>query len=359
MDNLYDDEDVGPPAPPASLTPSWSSLAVSHFTFKKFVKASDKPSEDSVKTQTAKIDDLYGDDDMDFYNDIVKEVKVEKKEIKAEIKNDEGAGLVGGGGVVVLEESDEEIRMVDPLAKKKLVNAAQDGDVSAVIKFIKDGVSPNLTDRFGWTLLMIASAAGHAQIVQILLDAGASLDVCDKSGKNAANIARLKGNFGIEGLLLNWNTRSKDKPKRKKLKAPDNFESCEVCNDIYPTKDRKKHKASLTHQLELDKSQMNINPGFGISQTNKGYQMLKKGGWDGMTGLGESGKGRLFPVKSVLKTDRSGVKEGANKSAKITHFAANDKESVNNRIRVQRKIKPSNEENVNNEIFLRGALGDF
>ena len=37
-------------------------------------------------------------------------VKVEKKEIKAEIKNDEGAGLVGGGGVVVLEESDEEIR---------------------------------------------------------------------------------------------------------------------------------------------------------------------------------------------------------------------------------------------------------
>ena len=28
--------------------------------------------------------------------------------------------------------------MVDPLAKKKLVNAAQDGDVSAVIKFIKE-----------------------------------------------------------------------------------------------------------------------------------------------------------------------------------------------------------------------------
>ena len=99
--------------------------------------------------------------------------------------------------------------------------------------------------------------------------------------------------------------------------------------------------------------------GFKISSTIAGYQMLKKGGWDGMTGLGESGKGRLFPVKSVLKTDRSGVKEGANKSAKITHFAANDKESVNNRIRVQRKIKPSNEENVNNEIFLRGALGDF
>merc|ERR1719383_299855 len=104
---------------------------------------------------------------------------------------------------------------------------------------------------------------------------------------------------------------------------------------------------------------MNINPGFGISQTNKGYQMLRKGGWDGMTGLGERGKGRLFPVKSVLKTDRSGVQEGANKSAKITHFAANDKESVSNRVRVQKKIKPSNEKLANREIFLRGALGDL
>ena len=38
--------------------------------------------EDSVKTQTAKIDDLYGDDDMDFYNDIVKEAGVYKVAIK-------------------------------------------------------------------------------------------------------------------------------------------------------------------------------------------------------------------------------------------------------------------------------------
>ena len=35
---------------------------------------------------------------------------------------------------------------------------------------------------------------------------------------------------------------------------------------------------------------------------------MRKGGWDGHSGLGGHNEGRLFPVKSVLKADREGFK---------------------------------------------------
>ena len=39
-----------------------------------------------------------------------------------------------------------------------------------------------------------------------------------------------------------------------------------------------------------------------------GYKLLKQSGWDGKSGLGTAEhKGRLFPVKSVLKRDRTGI----------------------------------------------------
>ena len=41
---------------------------------------------------------------------------------------------------------------------------------------------------------------------------------------------------------------------------------------------------------------------------NVGYQLMRKGGWDGHSGLGGHNEGRLFPVKSVLKADREGFK---------------------------------------------------
>ena len=37
---------------------------------------------------------------------------------------------------------------------------------------------------------------------------------------------------------------------------------------------------------------------------------MRKGGWDGHSGLGGHKEGRLFPVKSVLKADREGFKAG-------------------------------------------------
>ena len=69
--------------------------------------------------------------------------------------------------------------------------------------------------------------------------------------------------------------------------------------------------------------------------------------------------GRLFPIKSVLKRDREGVQEGTKKSAKITHFAANDKESIlNAQTRVQKKNR-SNPQDTSTDLLIRRSLGIF
>ena len=45
-----------------------------------------------------------------------------------------------------------------------------------------------------------------------------------------------------------------------------------------------------------------------LSFITLGYKLMKQSGWDGKSGLGtEEHKGRLFPVKSVLKRDRAGI----------------------------------------------------
>ena len=58
----------------------------------------------------------------------------------------------------------------------KLLKAADKGDVKKVSRFIKKGMDVNLSDDFGWTPLFRAAKKGHAEVVKLLLDAGAEVD---------------------------------------------------------------------------------------------------------------------------------------------------------------------------------------
>ena len=49
-----------------------------------------------------------------------------------------------------------------------------------------------MKDEYGWSALMISSAAGHTDIVGFLLASGADMDTTDKSGRKAIDIAQLK-----------------------------------------------------------------------------------------------------------------------------------------------------------------------
>jgi hypothetical protein len=60
--------------------------------------------------------------------------------------------------------------------------------------------------------------------------------------------------------------------------------------------------------------------------------MLLSSGWDRNSGLGPAGTGKLYPVKTALKRDRSGLgleaETGTSCVTQVTHFAAHDASSV-------------------------------
>ena len=51
------------------------------------------------------------------------------------------------------------------------------------------------------TSLHVASANGHAQIVQLLLKNGSKPDICNQNGKTALDLARAGGHGEVERLL--------------------------------------------------------------------------------------------------------------------------------------------------------------
>ena len=60
---------------------------------------------------------------------------------------------------------------------------------------------------------------------------------------------------------------------------------------------------------------------YHFNESNIGFKMLMKAGWDGVSGLGRNGHGRRSPVKTVVKNDRKGLGIGDN------HFVSKDKKS--------------------------------
>ena len=147
--------------------------------------------------------------------------------------------------------------------------------------------------------------------------------------------------------------------------------SCEDCGEMFDLNHAVSHKAGITHQLSLQREDGGKkNPGFLISETNAGFQMMRKNGWDGVSGLGQGGGGKLFPIKTAFKQDRKGLEVGSRKQMRITHFGANDARSVEDKRR-KMKIKPSEARSrksdhkgrkivsASHEQLLREDLGDI
>lgn len=113
----------------------------------------------------------------------------------------------------------------------------------------------------------------------------------------------------------------KDKDKKKEIEPKENDikESqlnyfCESCNDYF--EDRETHVVSSIHLIKLN---YESNIYYGIPETNKGYQIMKKYfNWDENKGLGKDKQGRIYPLSTIFKKDRKGlglVKE----KPRITH----------------------------------------
>ncbi|MDO5668690.1 MAG: ankyrin repeat domain-containing protein [Corynebacterium sp.] len=64
----------------------------------------------------------------------------------------------------------------------RLFDMARNGD-EALIEYLDNGVSPDLSNQDGNSLLMLAAYAGHAAIVRALLERGASVDKHNNRGQ--------------------------------------------------------------------------------------------------------------------------------------------------------------------------------
>ena len=102
-----------------------------------------------------------------------------------------------------------------PFTEQMFLEKAYEGDIGAIKQFIIAGINKEArTAEDGYTALMIAAYAGHAEIVRILLDNGLNVNAFDNTGVTALMRAAVAGHTDCAKVLLE--------------KGADNYLSC-IC----------------------------------------------------------------------------------------------------------------------------------
>lgn len=233
-----------------------------------------------------------------------------------------------------------------PMTVGQVFCSVQEGNLTKVQSALSSGTCDvNVTDSFHWTLLMSAAFAGHRHIVEQLLASGAEWrEHVDKRGHNAADLARMAGHLSIASFI---ETYSDTVTERKELRSNDqdgvdlhskslyqkSTYYCDICKQKV-TEEKGSHTTSTIHQFSCQHTP-SVHHGYTIPHTNRGYQMMLRGGWDPEKGLGSCEEGRKYPVKTVLKQDRLGFGQTSEETmegkARVTHFAAFDESAVKRR----------------------------
>jgi len=220
------------------------------------------------------------------------------------------------------------------LSPLSLQKAAQEGDIEMLLNCLKNGVDVNSADDYGWTPIMIGTFSGSIACVQALLKHGASTSILSKGGDTCYSLAIKRGRKDI-ALLFEDEPNKMDEPPIIGIEKNELSFFCEDCNVFVSSRS---HRSSITHQLKANQFS-NIKTQYGLSEHNKGFQMLLDKGWDRNHGLGTlERRGPKFPVKTVLKRDRTGLGflPRSKAVARVSHFKPFDSRSVKD---VKRKRK--------------------
>jgi ankyrin repeat protein len=90
----------------------------------------------------------------------------------------------------------------------EFINASEEGDCETVVRLLEIGIDVNCraegktSDIVGGTALMWASLFGHTEIVHLLINAGAALDMQDEEGRTALMQAGMEYHIDIVQLLI-------------------------------------------------------------------------------------------------------------------------------------------------------------
>lgn len=83
-----------------------------------------------------------------------------------------------------------------------LMNAAKDGNIKAINRYLDTGTDVNERTTEGKRALAIAASEGHADAVRLLIDRGADVDAVDSYNTTALIVAATSGHAEIVDLLL-------------------------------------------------------------------------------------------------------------------------------------------------------------
>ncbi|CAH0401024.1 unnamed protein product [Chilo suppressalis] len=249
---------------------------------------------------------------------------------------------------VVRKYHDEHGFMKSEILDRDLFLSAENDDIDTIKQALD--ASPDkikILDDYGWNLLMIACQANSINVVKELLSRGIDTSVRDKAGNSAQSLIIKNKNYELADILLSYRDRRKNESARTFAPNPDEEIMdfiCETCN-IKVTANRKNHLSSTEHNLNLSKGKK-IPTNFKIPESNRGFQIMLKVGWDKESGLGPQGNGPKYPIKTVQKQDRKGLGHSKNLSGSIEN-----KEIV--KFKNRRKMINNHKNNRNIEVNFR------
>ena len=222
----------------------------------------------------------------------------------------------------VIGKSQDSSKAAARRREPKFLLCAQDGNLKELCRLIEDGVDVNVCDAYGWTALMCASHAGHLPVIQYLVNHSARMSAMDDKGRMAVDIAKSANQRHVVKFYENVGQCS-DLRVNKSECSP--F-YCDVCQVEFRETPKDAHNTSTVH---LFNSGLKRKPtSYFLPESNKGFQMMLRSGWDKEKGLGSEEQGHKYPVKTVLKQDRQGLGTEAVGKARVTHFGPHDREAV-------------------------------
>lgn len=295
--------------------PNWVALATVKFKPKIFVRSSGTEDTETTKTKegTSRID--IDESAKEVYEEILNMPSTVKKP-KPQLKQ---------------SHTRKKRRKIEKVQfdKQKLFKLALTDDAEGIHELFLTSSNPdvNAIDAFGWTALMMSACEGSLNAFQKLLTLGADLSIADKKGDTAASLAHKKGFREIQQVITEFNRHCIEISDDEDNQHDEGAQFCSDCGIDISRSSSKAHQTSTVHLFSCKfKGNMNYKT-FGITRSNRGFQIMRRTGWDGESALGARQTGKLYPIKTVIRKTRSGLGV-EQESAKITHFKANDPSAV-------------------------------
>ncbi|CDW54442.1 G-patch and Ank 2 domain containing protein [Trichuris trichiura] len=320
----------------------------------KFVNASELAAEASCLVEPSRkrrneIGGLTGKEAREFYENALQQLSTQA-EMDVALRKHPSAKKA-----VQRSNSDTEVKLKCYAVSKspfspqsRFLRAASEGSVSEMkILLNSHKIDVNFVDDFGWSALMCASYGGHLGAVVFLLENAAIASLKSRNGHSAADLAAKAGHLQIYNILTQNGTflnelclsvnyaylereiecdASPGGSKADSSKEGSSGLLPDYCSDCERPFLDQRHITSTAHLVRT--WNVDSKPCFSLGQSNVGYKLLVKGGWNQASGLGKCQEGKWYPLKTILKRDRKGLGCPNGSKPRVTHFGPFDKAAV-------------------------------